>query len=87
MSREAKNERTATGGLLTVRQVAELLGVCERTIFSLTQEGKLPAARIDRAVRYDPCDVAGFIEASKSGRVRAAKAGQPASRPHGEGEP
>ncbi len=70
MSTETRNERTVTGGLLTVRQVAEMLGVCERTVFSLTQEGKLPAARIGRAVRYDPADVAAFIAASKSGGAR-----------------
>jgi predicted DNA-binding transcriptional regulator AlpA len=31
----------------------------------LTKTGKLPAVRIGRAVRYDPGDVAEFIEACK----------------------
>ncbi len=53
-------------GLLTVRQVSDLLGICERTAFELTKRGKLPAVRIGRAVRYDPVDVAAFIEACKN---------------------
>ncbi len=64
----AMNERTngVDGrGLLTVRELAELLGICERTAFELTKRGKLRAVRFGRAVRYDPVDVAAFIEASK----------------------
>ncbi len=64
------NSDSNSQSLLTVRQVAGMLGVCERTVFSLTQAGTLPAARIGRAVRYDPSDVAEFIAASKSGGAR-----------------
>jgi excisionase family DNA binding protein len=64
-----KHAETRSGNnkqsLLTVRQVAELLGICERTAFELTRTGRLPAVRIGRAVRYAPADVAAFIEACK----------------------
>jgi len=36
--------------LLTQRQVATLLGVCERTIRNLVREGKLPVKPIGRRV-------------------------------------
>ncbi len=62
LSKESKNGMARQNGLLTVREVSELLGVCERTAFELTKTGKL---RIGRAVRYDPGDVAEFIEACK----------------------
>ncbi len=53
--------------LLTVRQVAEMLNVCERTVFSLTHpRGPLPAVRIGRRVLYDPRDVEQFVRKCKS---------------------
>lgn len=52
--------------LLTPRQTAEALSVCEKTLWSLTRAGKLPAVHIGRAVRYDVADLRRFIEASKA---------------------
>ncbi len=52
--------------LLTARKVADQLNISERTLWALTSpRGKLPAVRIGRAVRYDPADVAAFIEVGK----------------------
>ena len=54
--------------LLTIRQTAAALQVCEKTLWALTRDGKLPAVRIGtRAVRYDMADVRAFIEAAKGG--------------------
>ncbi len=54
--------------LLTVPQVAEMLGVCQRTLFSLTApRGPLPAVRIGRRVLYDPNDVQLFVNRCKTG--------------------
>lgn len=39
--------------------------MCEKTLWSLTQNGQIPAVRIGRAVRYDPRDLAEWIEKSK----------------------
>lgn len=50
---------------LTIRQTAEALQVCEKTIWTLTKAGRLRAIRIGRAVRYDVADVRRFIETAK----------------------
>lgn len=53
--------------LLTYRQVAEILAVTERTIWSLVSSGRLPAVRFGRSVRIDPVDLQQFIERCKQG--------------------
>ena len=52
--------------LLTYRDAAKLLGVTERTIWTLVNRGDLPAVRFGRSVRIDPADLRGFVEASKN---------------------
>ena len=54
-------------GLLTASQVARKLNICERSVFSLTKSGELPAVRLGRAVRYALEDVASFILRNKDG--------------------
>jgi excisionase family DNA binding protein len=54
--------------LLSPRDAARAIGVCERTLFGLTKDRKLPAVRIGRAVRYDPADLREFIDAAKGAR-------------------
>ncbi|TVQ32988.1 MAG: DNA-binding protein [Phycisphaeraceae bacterium] len=51
--------------LLTYREAAKVLGVTERTIWSLVHAGRLPAVRFGRNVRIDPADLRGFIENAK----------------------
>lgn len=43
--------------LLTYREAGKLLGVTERTIWTLVQQGELPAVRFGRSVRIDPADL------------------------------
>lgn len=38
--------------LLSIREAARLLGVCERTIWTLTKERQLPHVRIGRRVLF-----------------------------------
>lgn len=52
--------------LLPAPDAARVIGVSERTLFTLTKGGKIPAVRIGRAVRYDPVDIQKFIERAKS---------------------
>ena len=52
--------------LLTCREAAAALQVCEKTLWTLTRDGKLPAVRIGRSVRYSVDDLRRFIEASKA---------------------
>jgi excisionase family DNA binding protein len=54
--------------LLTARQCAQRLAISERSVWSLTQRGELRAARLGRSVRYDPVDLANFIERAKAVR-------------------
>ena len=52
--------------LLTARESARMLSVSERTLWSLTNDGAIPAVRIGRRVLYSPEDLEGFIEANKT---------------------
>ena len=51
--------------LLTPREAANALSVCERTLYGLTQRGELPAVRIGRSVRYSVEDLRAWIEKAK----------------------
>jgi predicted DNA-binding transcriptional regulator AlpA len=52
--------------LYTRRQVAAMLGLCEKSVWQLSRDGKLPVVRVtDRAVRYSRDDILTFIEAAK----------------------
>jgi len=51
--------------LLALRPAAKLLGVCEKTVFNLVKDRKLRCVKIGRAVRFDPADLAAFIEQNK----------------------
>ena len=49
--------------LLTVREVANRLGVSSRQIWKLTASGRLPApVRLARSVRWRESDISLFIE-------------------------
>lgn len=53
--------------LLTYKQTGELLGVTERTVWTLVDRGELPAVRFGRSVRIDPADLRTFIARGKGG--------------------
>lgn len=55
--------------LLTYREAAGVLGVSERKVWTLVDEGRLPAVRFGRNVRIDPADLRAFIERAKSGVI------------------
>ena len=54
--------------LLRPRQAAEMLAICERTLWELTTRGDLPCVRFGRSVRYDPGDLSGYVERKKTRR-------------------
>ena len=61
-----ESERQKIGPLLvTPREAAQALSICERTLYALTQRGQLPTVRIGRAVRYDVRDLRAWIERAK----------------------
>ena len=47
--------------LLSVRQVAKLLGVCPATVYGLCDRGELPHFRVLNAIRVDPRDLKRFL--------------------------
>jgi excisionase family DNA binding protein len=51
--------------LLTVREAAKALSISERTLWSLTSRGELPAIRIGRAKRYSVDELHRWVEAQK----------------------
>lgn len=54
--------------LLSTREAAEALSVCQKTLWALTQpRGDLPAVRIGRRVLYDPGDLRAWINRQKNG--------------------
>jgi excisionase family DNA binding protein len=61
-------ERRQEPPLLTVRQVAERLGVCTATVYRVCDEGQLPHIRVLHAIRFAPADLASFIRRKRSQR-------------------
>ncbi|WP_224249458.1 helix-turn-helix domain-containing protein [Hyalangium gracile] len=56
--------RVLPGGaerLLTVREVAERLGVSTATVYGLCERGELPHVRVSNAIRIRPADVEAFL--------------------------
>ena len=51
--------------LLTPREAAKALSLSERTLFTLRKSGELPAVMVGRAVRFDPADLAKWIQRKK----------------------
>ena len=59
------NTTTVERILLTPREAAKVLSVCERTLFSLNKAGQLRPIKIGRSVRYDIADIKAWIERAK----------------------
>lgn len=49
------------GRMLTVRDVAERLGVCRATVYRLCERGDLPHIRVSNAVRIAHADLESFL--------------------------
>lgn len=70
-----------TDQFFTVKQLADKLAVRPLMIYRLVEQGKLPAIRIGRIIRFDPDDVAAFLasvrvgaDGLKEGRTEGRKA-------------
>lgn len=57
--------------LLSRPEAAKLLGISDRTLFSLTKIGYIRSVKIGAIVRYDPADIRAFIDGNKTGGVRS----------------
>jgi len=60
--------------LLRPEQVAKVLGCSKPFIYALAKRGELPCVVMGRAVRFDPSDVAVFIEKRRGVRLRPVAA-------------
>jgi excisionase family DNA binding protein len=56
--------------LLNIKQVQEILGLSERTIFRLIKKGEIQGFKIGREWRFTEADISAYIERQrqKSGR-------------------
>jgi excisionase family DNA binding protein len=63
--------------MMTVRQVAELLGVHENWVYDQAASGQLPSYKIGGTRRFDPDELRGWIaehrEAERKSKRRASK--------------
>lgn len=53
----------ANSALLSVRQVAPVLGVHRATIYKLAESGALPCVRVGESIRFRPQDLKAFTAA------------------------
>lgn len=51
--------------LLKYQEAADVLGVTDRTVFTMVKTGVLPSVRFGGSVRIDPRDLDAFISQSK----------------------
>ena len=50
-----------SGPLLTVREVAQMLRVHEKTIYAWVAKGRLPCIRLGNRLRFDPTTVSRWL--------------------------
>jgi excisionase family DNA binding protein len=55
--------------LISGREAAKLLSVCERTLYMLTKAGEIPAVRIGRAVRYSVDELQAWVRRASEKKV------------------
>ena len=55
--------------LLTLREAADMLSVCERTLWGMTKKGEVPVIRLGRAVRYAVDDLRAFVDRQREQAV------------------
>jgi excisionase family DNA binding protein len=72
--------------MMTVRQVAELLGVHENWVYDQAASGELPSYKIGGTRRFDPDEFRGWIAqhreaAREQPKRRQSKAGTKRTRP------
>lgn len=66
------NEITVNG-LLNEPQAAKFLGVCQRTLFSLRDSGKIDYVKIGRLIRYDLSELKRFVRESIVSNTKQAR--------------
>jgi len=57
--------------LLTMDQLAERLGVTRRHVRRLVDERRVPFLRVGRFIRFDPAQIADWLNSNRVPRLRA----------------
>lgn len=55
--------------LVNAKEASKMLSVSERMLWTLTNQGEVPAIRIGRSVRYDPADIWAYVDRKRTGGV------------------
>jgi excisionase family DNA binding protein len=63
----------------TVRSLAERLALKPLTVYRLVKQGKLPAVKIGKSIRFDPRAVEAFLTSARVG-APGVKNGDPEER-------
>jgi excisionase family DNA binding protein len=61
--------------LLSPREAAKALSVCEKTLYTLTRRGEIPAVRFGRSVRYSLEDLRTWIQSRSEKRPESSRNG------------
>jgi predicted DNA-binding transcriptional regulator AlpA len=68
---ENKTMEPITPILIGAQQAAKSLGICTKTLWTLTKAGSIPCVRIGCRVLYDPLDLKRWIESQKTAAIHA----------------
>jgi excisionase family DNA binding protein len=60
----------ALQALLTARQTAKILNICDRKLWELTNSKQIPHVRFGKAIRYDPHDLQAWLDEKKKEALR-----------------
>jgi excisionase family DNA binding protein len=58
----------ALSPLLSINEVAGLLGISRPTVYALIRRGELVPIRVGKRARFDPADVRAYLERHREGR-------------------
>jgi excisionase family DNA binding protein len=62
-------------GALKVREIAKLLGVTPQHIYKMAASGSIPSFRVSGSVRFDPDEVAVWLQGKQTSIVNPRKIG------------
>ncbi len=63
---QKKNDETMANEILTIRDVAELLKVTDKTIYRLLAKREIPAFKVGGSWRFSKIDIDTWIQARKA---------------------
>lgn len=58
----SRKGHTMPGKLLTTKQVQEILGVSERTVFNFMERGELKGFKVGRSWRFEESEIEAYLQ-------------------------